>query len=266
MKPGRSRRIWLYSGAALWLIGAAAIAHRMGALRNAQLVASAGSVKRPVAELLAPLPQPFAKVLGSMYRHELQMGTDGATHELTKDTGVWASDGMYIYDLCRRVRPAHTAEVGLAEGFSTVFFLAAAATNGTGSHVAIDPFENSQWHGLGLKKVEEVGMKDHFRFLETMSIYAVPQLAAEHVPYQVIFIDGDHRFDAEMTDFVLADNLCAKGGYLLFHDIWMASTQKLALFLENNRPDYKRVETGTDIAAFQKVGDDHRDWRWFQNF
>jgi hypothetical protein len=27
-----------------------------------------------------------------MYHHEQQMGMDGAPHELSKDTGVWASD------------------------------------------------------------------------------------------------------------------------------------------------------------------------------
>ena len=74
---------------------------------------------------------------------------------------------MYIYDLCRRLRPQRTLEIGFAEGFSAMYFLAAAKSNGTGSHVAVDPFENQDWHGQGLQKVEESGMKDQFRFMDS---------------------------------------------------------------------------------------------------
>jgi hypothetical protein len=147
-----------------------------------------------------------------------------------------------------------------------VFFLAALSQNGHGAHVAIDPFEKTDWHGLGLHKVEELGLQPRFRFIEAKSVSAMPQLAAEGSPFQVIFVDGDHRFDAEMVDFVLSDNLCAKGGYLLFHDIWMPSTQKLVSFIRKNRPDYVAIPTGTNIAAFQKTGEDRRDWRKFEDF
>ena len=88
-------------------------------------------------QALAPLPLAFSDRLRSMYDREPQMGTDGKKHEMTPSDGIPIQDGIYIYELCKRVRPARTLEVGFAEGYSTLFFLAAASINGTGSHFAI---------------------------------------------------------------------------------------------------------------------------------
>jgi predicted O-methyltransferase YrrM len=228
--------------------------------------AAASSPTLPVETVLAPIPQPFSTALTSMHSHKPQSGADGVMHELDPHAGIAVEDGLYIYQLCRRVRPRRTLEVGFAEGFSTLYFLAAARENGAGLHVAVDPFENSDYHGIGLQKVRETEMSAGFRFLEEKSVVALPRLAAEGLPYDVIFIDGDHKYDAELADFVLADVLCPKGGYLLFHDTWMASTKKLVSFIQGNRADYRREPTGVNIAAFQKIADDRRDWRHFVDF
>jgi predicted O-methyltransferase YrrM len=217
------------------------------------------------AEMLSPLPQPFQTLLLSMHKRKPQRGTDGGIYPLSF-AGVVPEDGMYIYDLCRRVRPQRTLEIGFAEGFSAMYFLAAAKANGMGSHVAIDPFENRDWHGLGLQKVKETGMEDRFRFMEALSVSALPALASEGLKFEVIFIDGDHRFDTQLADFLLSDALCPKGGYILLHDVWMASTRKLISFIERNRADYKRHPTPLDIATFQKIDEDRRDWRHFVEF
>ena len=220
----------------------------------------------PLEKLLAPVPQPFSTMLVSMHRHQPQMGSDGATHALDATAGVAPEDGVYIYDLCRRVRPQRTLEVGFAEGFSTLYFLAAEKANGVGLHVAIDPFEGSHYHGIGLQEVRRTDMSSHFRFVDAKSVSALPLLASEGQHYEVIFIDGDHRYDSELADFVLADVLSPKGGYLLFHDTWMASTKKLVSFIRSNRTDYLYLPTNVNIAAFRKADEDRRDWRHFVDF
>jgi predicted O-methyltransferase YrrM len=219
-------------------------------------------------EVVAALPPPFSQLLLSMHDHELQIGTDGTKHGLAALVGVAAADGAYIYDICKKVKPHHTLEVGFAEGFSTMYFMAAIKANGGGFHVAIDPFENTQWHGLGLEKIQEAGMKEKFRFMEAKSVSALPVLNSEAASFEIIFIDGDHRFDGTFTDFVLSDPICAKGGYILFHDVQLESTKKVLSFLERNRSDYMRrsVPKNVNIAAFQKIGDDRRDWLHFVNF
>jgi predicted O-methyltransferase YrrM len=219
----------------------------------------------PIEKRLAPIPQPFRDMLASMHNHEPQVGTDGAIHASDNVSGVTVDDGLYLYNLCLKVRPQRTLEIGFAEGFSTLYFLAAAKMNGGGSHVAIDPFENF-WHGIGSQKVRQSDMSSHFRFIEAKSVSALPLLASENSQYDLIFIDGDHRYDSELADFVLADVLCPKGGYLLFHDIWMDSTKKLVSFIQRNRADYETEPTGVNIAAFRKVGEDQRQWHYFVDF
>jgi predicted O-methyltransferase YrrM len=214
------------------------------------------------------LPPPFSRLLLSMNRSDPQLGTDGVRHPLTRDTGVKMADGLYIYDLVRQTKALRTAEVGFAEGFSTMYFLAALKSNGGGVHVAMDPYEVSEWHGIGLQEVQESGMKDRFRFLNAKSIAGLPALNQEGQPYEIIFIDGDHRFDGAFTDFVLADAICSKGGYILMHDFWMPSVKKVTTFVERNRSDYVRraIPGGVNMVVFQKVGEDRRDWRHYVDF
>ncbi len=77
--------------------------------------------------LLSSLPQPFRCALLSMYAAEPQLGEDGQMHALEGNTGLSPAVGIWIYELCRRVRPLATLEIGLAYGFSTFCFLAALA-------------------------------------------------------------------------------------------------------------------------------------------
>jgi predicted O-methyltransferase YrrM len=224
--------------------------------------------QRSIEEQLSTLPQPFSRLLVSMNKHEPQLGTDGARHKLDANTGISLNDGLYLYDLVRRVRPLRTAEVGFAEGFSTMYLLAALHSNGRGVHIAIDPFEDSLFYGMGLQKVKEAGAKQRFRFLPVKSVAGLPMLSGERQPVEITFIDGDHRYDSAFTDFILSDEICPKDGYIILHDPWMHSIQKVISFIERNRADYARrpVPDGVNMAAFQKVGVDQRDWKHYVDF
>lgn len=273
--------LWFWdSGSAQREARAAAAAAADSVSRAVRLAAEAkdeandAAFRQALEQRLTTLPQPFSRLLQSMHKREPQLGTDGARHKIDETTGVRIADGFYLYDLVRRINPRRTVEVGLAEGFSALYILAALQSNGgggsggTGIHVAMDPFELSDWHGLALQKVKEAGMTNRFRFLPAMSSAALPTLAAEGKPFDIIFIDGDHRFDATLVDFVLSDAICAPDGYILLHDRWMASVSKVVTYIERNRSDYARrpVPDGVNIVAFQKVGPDSRPWRHFVEF
>jgi predicted O-methyltransferase YrrM len=219
-------------------------------------------------EKLQLLGQPFATALTSLYLHEPQLGTDGVPHRPALGDGIKISEGLFMFDLARRVQARKTMEVGLASGYSAVFFLAAVHANGGGTHVAMDPFENSAYAGVALQKVKQIGMERNFRFLEEFSYIAIPQLARKGEKFDVIFIDGNHRFDDVFVDFTLADQVCAPGGYILLHDRWMPSIQRAVSFISRNRADY-RAEFFPDIpniAVFRRVGQDKRAWNHYVPF
>jgi methyltransferase family protein len=148
-----------------------------------------------------------------------------------------------------------------------MYFLAALRANGFGSHIAIDPFEVQEWKGIGLTKVKEVKMEGSFEFIPERSHSAMAKLADKKLAFDVIFIDGAHLFDIAFTDFVLADALLQKGGYVLLHDPWMSSIQRIIAFIKKNRADFTlQPPSGANVAVFQKTGEDKRPWDHFEQF
>lgn len=221
----------------------------------------------PVEEILANLAEPFRGAILSMYRAESMAGIDGQQHPVDRQTGVPPSQGMWFYDLCRSLKPDATLEVGFAYGFSAVFFLAASAANKAGHHTAIDPFQRSHWHGIGLANVRAVGAESSFRLIEERSDRAATDLGRQNSTFDVIFIDGNHRLDDVLVDFYLYAPLCKIEGLIVLDDMWMSSIQTVASFVGSNRPDFTEIATHHPrISAFKRVGEDRREWDYFQPF
>src|SRR5215470_12961033 len=56
------------------------------------------------------------------------------------------------------VRPATSLEVGFAYGVSTLFICGALAKLGKPArHIVVDPFQFSDWRGIGLRNVKRAG-------------------------------------------------------------------------------------------------------------
>jgi predicted O-methyltransferase YrrM len=104
---------------------------------------------RPPEDILASLDEPFRSRLLSMYRGEPQQGADGQSHAMNDPAKISPWQGMWIYNLCLSAKPAATLEIGMAYGYSTIFFLAAGAKIGGLRHTAIDPFQLSLKTGMG---------------------------------------------------------------------------------------------------------------------
>jgi hypothetical protein len=110
-------------------------------------------------------------------------------------------------------------------------------------------------------------MEDRFTLIEKASAVALPLLAAGGPQAQLIFIDGDHRFDYAMIDFLLADAICALDGIIVLDDMWMPSIQRVVHFITNNRSDYRHKATNVQNAAvFSKIGSDERQWDHYVEF
>lgn len=220
---------------------------------------------QPPESWLAPLDEPFRSVLLSLYRGEPQLANDGKLCEIDPIVGVDPANGMWLYDEYRRHTPGSSLEIGMAYGFSTLFFLAAIAKNGAGTHTAIDPFESSSWHGIGAEKVRQVG-SHAFRLIEDAHVHAAADLARQHRRFDFIFIDGNHRFDDALVDFTIFAPLLNKGGHIILDDMWMPSIRSAVAFLQTNRPDFRQLPAPPRFASFERIGDDTRVWNHFAPF
>jgi predicted O-methyltransferase YrrM len=225
------------------------------------------TVHRPSTdEILSPLPQPFRSALLSMYKGEPQLGSDGEQYSLDGKTAITPEEGMWLYHLCREAKPKTTLEIGLAYGYSTVYFLAAIRENGVGRHSAVDPFQR-HWHGIGVCQPRSLSMSDGFRFVEEKSVTALAHFADRGEMFEVIFIDGNHRFDDALVDFTLSAGLCPNGGCIILDDMWMPSIRRAVAFIRSNRKDFEEIKTPvSNIAAFRRIGEDARAWGHYVEF
>lgn len=217
-------------------------------------------------KILSSLPLPFRSALLSMYNGEQQFGSDGERHSLSKPARIGPEQGMWLYSLCRETKPKTTLEIGLAYGFSTVYFLAAIHENGVGHHTAVDPFQGG-YHGIGSRQSQVFDMADSFLLIEEKSFSALVHLAERKKMFEVIFIDANHHFDNVLVDFTLSAELCPMGGCIVLDDMWMPSVRKAVAFIRSNRKDFKEFHTPVrNIAAFRRIGEDARDWRHYVAF
>jgi hypothetical protein len=63
------------------------------------------------------------------------------------------------------LKPQQTVEVGLGYGFSTIFLMMASQRSGGGYHIAIDPRQQTSFHGIGAARVALLQMEDVFTLL-----------------------------------------------------------------------------------------------------
>lgn len=228
---------------------------------------------RPDLALLDALPPAFGDALRSMHRTEPQLGADGIEHQIDDTTRIDVAEGLALYRLCVDRGVTRTLEVGLAYGFSTLYLLAGLAHNGGGEHIAIDPYQAGDWHGIGLTTAQRAlaastsPRPTRLRHLEARSEAALVDLERSGGVIGLAFIDGYHRFDDVLVDFTLAARLCPVDGVIVLHDMWLAGIATVASFIRTNRTDFREVDTGCDnLFAVRRVGDDRRNWDHFEPF
>jgi predicted O-methyltransferase YrrM len=231
-----------------------------------------GTVRRPPlasadpAFVLKVLDEPFRSALLSMYLNDPQPAAGGKLCDIDEHTRIPAADGVWMYELYLRLRPVASLEIGMAYGFSTLFFLAALMKNATGTHTAIDPFQFPSWHGVGMEKVRQVNGREVFRLIEDVDINAATDLTRDKKTFDFIFIDGNHRYDDVLVDFTLFAPLLNKGGCIIFDDLWLPSVRTALSFVQANRQDFKQISSPSHIGAFERIGDDARSWEHFVPF
>jgi predicted O-methyltransferase YrrM len=179
-----------------------------------------------------------------------------------RDTSITPGQGQYIYSFLKKNALERTLEIGFAYGYSTACIMRA-----TGSpHVVIDPYQE-EYGNLGIFNIGALGFADRLTHYQEVSHAALPRMLAEGKTFQFVFVDGGHKFDDIFIDWYYSDLLLEPGGYIIFHDAHMRSTQVVAEFIRKNRSDYREHLTPVDnLFLFQKTGTDTRPWYHFNEF
>jgi predicted O-methyltransferase YrrM len=194
-------------------------------------------VKCPVScgasEGLSRIARCESAFIEEIYRERTLPLVDGS--RVPMDVYIPREQGDLLYSLVRKIKPLQTVEIGMANGLSTYFMAQALSENGRGKHVAIDPYQKSDWNNVGVGLLRLASLNQSVQLLELPSHQALPMLEGQGVRAQVVFVDGSHLFDYVMTDFVCADRILDVGGVIAFDDSDWPSVSSVIRFALTNR-------------------------------
>jgi hypothetical protein len=163
-----------------------------------------------------------------------------------------------------------SAEAGFGMGASATVILASRSFNEKPfTHFAYDPFGLSNGRGKVVEAYLEQEFPESFRRRVMRSQSGLARLIENYGEGSVglTYIDGDHRFEAVMSDFVLADLLCCLGGYIVFDDALYPAIETVINYIARNRPDYAVAHRVTqNVTVLWKKAADTRHWAAFTPF
>lgn len=140
---------------------------------------------------------------------ELVLNIENLTRAMT---GEQATDWMLplFWSLARKYPQAQIGEIGMRGGTSTLAFLLGVMENG--GHV----------HSMDIASCNEarqmfanLGLSDRHTFTQGDSSKTD---FPPGVTFDILFIDGDHRYEAVKADYLRHSNRVKDGGIILFHD------------------------------------------------
>jgi predicted O-methyltransferase YrrM len=133
---------------------------------------------------------------------------------------VTPEEGGLIQRIVADLRPRLSIEIGCAYGVSSLYVCEALAwlPDASRRHIVLDPFQSTQWRGIGVRNIREAGFGALLDFREERSEFALPALASEGTAIQFALVDGWHTFDQVMVEFYFLNRMLDVGGVLLFDD------------------------------------------------
>jgi predicted O-methyltransferase YrrM len=150
-----------------------------------------------------------------------------------------APEGAFLTEIIRRVRPEASIEIGMAYGVSTLFICDALRQLGHPvAHTAIDPYQSTQWRGIGLSNVRAAGFADMVTLIEEPSEFVLPRLAQLGQSVDFAFVDGWHTFDQVISEFFYLDRMLRPGGVIAFDDADRRSVNRVIRYVINY-PNYE---------------------------
>jgi len=171
-------------------------------------------------------------MIEEIYRTAAVEGQSGRVHSL--HSSLDPEEGKFLTELIAHdLSIRRTLEIGCAFGLSALFICDAIAGREDASHKAIDPFQFTQWDGVGAQNVKRAGF-NFFSLILDKSELALPALLREGEGcYDLILLDGFHTFDQTLLDCFYATRLLRVGGYLVIDDLIMPAVRRAVRYVQN---------------------------------
>jgi predicted O-methyltransferase YrrM len=138
-------------------------------------------------------------------------------------------EGAWLQRIVADIQPYRSLEIGCAYGVSSLYICeelarlparhaSAAAAPQAARHIVLDPFQTTEWRGIGIKNIRDAGYASLVDFREERSEVVLPRLLADGATIDFAFVDGWHTFDQVLMEFYFLNRLLRVGGVIAFDD------------------------------------------------
>jgi predicted O-methyltransferase YrrM len=157
---------------------------------------------------------------------------DGKTRSL--ESAISPAEGDFLQGMIRSARPRVSLEVGCGYGVSSLYICEALREVNAAKHIIMDPYQHSEFEGIGLANLKRAGYLDIIDFQEAPSYQYLARLTEERLTIDFAFIDGSHVFDYVFVDFFLIDKLLRPGGIVIVDDLSWPSVRSVCRYVLSN--------------------------------
>ena len=174
----------------------------------------------------------------------------------------------YLLELALTAKPARVLEIGLGWGFSAAGLQSLGCVR---QHVIVESDVGSQRTTQAERNVRAISTRPQsLEFCWGDSHRVLPRLCDRGEQFDLILIDGGHRYDDVFVDFHYSRRLAAAGASVVLDDTWLPSIQTVVSWVETNLADqWQRLQapSGLSLAAFESLAvPDGRRWDHFMPF
>jgi len=178
----------------------------------------------------------FCSTLENLYQTREALGRSGNIFRLTSGLST-VNNLLTIREIMLEIQPDSTLEIGMACGGSALTFASTHRDlkhSPCRQHVAIDGFQRTGYDDVGRIKLEEAGLYGYVDVREQLSALELPKMVQNGMQFQMVYIDGSHRFEDVFLDFYFVRYLTSVGGYILFDDSSDSEVAKVVRFIRKN--------------------------------
>jgi len=166
-----------------------------------------------------------------LYERGSLTGDDGEVPVLPHGLPKVDSDGIAALAAAEGVQT--TLEVGAGVGVGTLAMCEALlAGRGGGDHTVVDPYAFGG--DVAVHALRDAGVDGMVTRLREPSQLALPRMVGEGRRFDLILVDGGHRFDDVFLDLVYADRLLEPGRVVVIDDLWMPAIRAATSYIERN--------------------------------